>query len=560
LGGTDKPFHDLHKLLKGSQGVGLKATVFTSQFFQIETHSGGKQWARRVEGCWRYMEPDFDDQVTDPQLQDSLLPGSGTTVTYSLHDYSVKEFLQEVISEYCGELNLTEVSSEQELLHLLELYFRTKTYLGCVQALLGFGTNLKPIRVRLRVCLDSPTIEEHGENQIAACAFLSSAAYHGRVLEHTFPAVYTDSLETHSALPRSQQVDRVYENIAEVIATAPNPNMKKFLAQKLSMPQVQELLLAKIKRDPSTGEFQLVPDPDARRKHQRLLDKLNGVYLVVGPRPYLAKYLHLSPKQFISVNGSPTNIGLNPPRGAGELGYLLNIHLIIDLDITLGYGKRNLPSVVKGQADAFFADIFNILRRVAKAVVGEREAREPQTKVWRKDKEYEDYVRPSNPFRDWDLPIRVVPIEEQEVVCLFHELIARGTLRGYYPFRASTNGTYDALMYISRSTNGTMPRQIPWSDLSTVEFKLNLSALIQDFVEERKYLRDIDLAVVWTDDYEGETEYVVSSLERDGIDPLPGAQKRIRLGTQSCQIIVLRDWLIETGLMQVDDSVNPPAS
>jgi hypothetical protein len=51
------------------------------------------------------------------------------------------------------------------------------------------------------------------------------------------------------------------------------------------------------------------------------------------------------------------------------------------------------------------------------------------------------------------------------------------------------------------------------------------------------------LVVVWEDDYKGDREYVVSSLERDGIVALPGAQKRIRLGTQSCQVLVLKELL-----------------
>ncbi|MFB0557292.1 MAG: hypothetical protein ACETVW_05500 [Dehalococcoidia bacterium] len=83
-----------------------------------------------------------------------------------------------------------------------------------------------------------------------------------------------------------------------------------------------------------------------------------------------------------------------------------------------------------------------------------------------------------------------------------------------------------------------------------MEFKVRLSELIQDFMDEKKYLRDIDLAVVWEDDYEGE-DYIVSSLERDGIEPLPGAQKRIRSGTQSCQVIVLKDLLFPSEEIQV---------
>jgi len=50
---------------------------------------------------------------------------------------------------------------------------------------------------------------------------------------------------------------------------------------------------------------------------------LNGVYLLIGPSPYFKKFLHLSAKQLISINGLPTNIGLNPATSSGKLGYLV---------------------------------------------------------------------------------------------------------------------------------------------------------------------------------------------------------------------------------------------
>jgi len=542
LGGTVKNKPQLRKILKGSQGVGIKATVFTSEFFEIKTNHAPGAWSKRVEDCWRFSELDFKDDIGEAQTQECNSSTCGTTISYSLHDYSVTDFLEEIMSEYCNELGIDEIRSEKQFLDLIELYFRTQTYLGCIQSLLGIGVPRKPIRVIVNIRFDHGTLAEYRRAAIGQCLFLSDDKYHGRKLKCEFPAIYSDFLDLHKALARSEKVDRLFEHVSEVIENPPDPNLKKILIQKITSEQTK-LLLSKAKPDSNTGRAQLREDRERLKKHRRLLDRLNGIYLVIGPRPYLRKFLRLSPKQLISANGLPTNIVLNPPRGVGELGYLLNIHFIMDIDTTLGYGKRNIPSVVKGQADAFFADAFGILRRLARAIVGEREAIEPPQGVWDKEKEYETYKAPDNPFRDMDLPIKLPPEEEQDVICLFHELLGSGKLIGYFPFRASINRTYDALMYVSTTADGEIPTTIGWRDLKTVEFKVRSSGIIEDLLAGTKSLQDIELVVVWEDDYEGDTEYTMSSLERDGIKPLPDAHKRIRLGTQSCQVIILKKLL-----------------
>lgn len=543
LGGTAKGDPDMRKILKGSQGVGIKATVFTSEFFEVETNCADGKWSKRIEGCWKFQEPDFNDDIGGPKLQESDSPRFFTKVSYSLHDYSVYDFFQELIADYCSELDIEEIHSGKELMDLLEIYFRTQTYLGCVQALLGIGEGLKPIRTRINVILDYPTLEEHRVSKIPQCAFLSEEVNHGKTISREFPAIYTDFKEIYLSLKKSDKADRFFEHLSATIENPPDPNLKKILIQKLTKEQ-SKLLLSKIRRDRNTGKLLLIEDQGKLEKHSKVFEKMNGIYLVIGPSRYLRKFLHLSTKQLISINGLPTNIGLNPVTSSGKLGYLLNIHFIMDLDTTLGYGKRNIPSVVKGQADAFFADIFGLLTRLSSLIVGERESIEPLGDLWDKEKEYEAYKAPDNTFRNIGLSLKLPPQEEQDVICLFHELLSSGKLKGYYPFRASINRTYDALMYVSKSEDGEMPAEISWRDLKFVEFKLGLAELLKvDFFNEKKYLRDIDLVIVWEDDYEGDEEYIVSSLERDGIEPLPGAQKRLRLGNQSCQVIVLKELL-----------------
>ena len=174
--------------------------------------------------------------------------------------------------------------------------------------------------------------------------------------------------------------------MSEPIEHQPDPNLKKILIQKFTKEQ-SKLLLSKIRRDRNTGKLLLIEDQGKLQKHKKVLERINGIYLLIGPSRYLKTFLHLSTKQLISINGLPTNIGLNVVTSSGKLGYLLNIHFVMDLDTTLGYGKRNIPSVVKGQADAFFADIFNLLTRISSLIVGERESREPPEDLWDKEKE-----------------------------------------------------------------------------------------------------------------------------------------------------------------------------
>ncbi len=547
LGGTaKKDFPDLRKILKGSQGVGIKATVFTSDFFEIETNYSEGRWLKRVEDCWNFLDPNFDDNVDDPNLGRTKAKNSWTKISYRLHDYSVRDFLQEIIVEHCNDLDIEGLEEEEDFLEAIELYFRTKTYIGCVQSFLGIGENLKPIEVEVNVKFDFPTIDAHRRSTIEHCRFLSGDAYHGRTIRRNFPAIYSDFAEIHNQLRRSYKVDRLYTHFVDLVENPPDPNLKKILIQKIT-PDQAEILLSRIRRDQNTGINRFYEVPEKLVHHRRILERINGIYLVIGPRIYLNQFLHLAPKQFISINGLPTNIGLNPPRGAGELGYLLNMHFIMDLDTTLGYGKRNIPSVVKGQADKFFADIFGVLRRLAKFIVGERESTEPPKGLWLKEEEYKQYMEADNKFKDIDIPMKLAPKEEQDVVCLFHELVGAGLLEGYFPFRESTNSTYDALFYISERPDHIMPSRINWPDLKIVEFKTYLSEIIEDFVAGKKSLQDIDLLVVWDDDYDEESEYIVSSLERNGIDPFPSAQKRIRSGTQNCQVLILKEFLFPEG-------------
>jgi len=495
-----------------------------------------------AQNFYKFGDEGFNDEITPPTPK-TTRDASGTTLEYSLQDFSVADFLKELVAEFLDDTLQESIADEAQFRQALETYFRTKTYLGCVRRLLLKEPQLKPIDVELNIHFDFAGIDDHKKIDIPGCAFLASTDYHGKSVSHTFPGKYLDVLELHSNLKEAYQADTVFRHFEEVISTPPDPTIRKILIQKFDKEAAKRLLYG-LKRDRATNKAILDESVGTARKHKRALELLNGIYLVMSQRPYMGKWFHIGPRQILSVNGLPTNIALGTPRGA--LAYLNNIHLVLDIDTKLGFGKRNIPPRTKGIIDSFYADVWSMLRRVCPSVVGIREGKDPtDLLVWNKEKEYENYNDRDNIFRDRPLFFKTMPREEQEVVALLFELVGRKTLKGYFPFRVGGNrAAYDALFFIGSDTDLAMPKKFSYRELKTVEFKYRLSEIISDFENQEKWLDDIDLVICWENDCSEDTsEYNIHSLEREGIPALPGAQLRIQKATQSCQVLVLKDFI-----------------
>jgi hypothetical protein len=144
----------------------IKATLFTSNYFYIKTINDGTIWETKLQNCYKYLDPNFDGNISEPNLE-KIDYAAGTTIEYTLNDFSVIDFLNEVVDEYFEEVYLNEDDYEnmsidsEKILKILEIYFRTKTYIGCVQSLLGQNKNLKPIDVKISLHLDSESLNEH---------------------------------------------------------------------------------------------------------------------------------------------------------------------------------------------------------------------------------------------------------------------------------------------------------------------------------------------------------------------------------------------------------------
>ena len=114
IGGSDKTDDHLRKILKGSQGVGIKSTLFTSEMFKVESVYEDYAWDYEVTDCDKFDDPNFNVQITPPNPKPSRLP-SGSVFTYSLPKYTVQDFLNEIVNEYCDETSHEELQNVEEL-------------------------------------------------------------------------------------------------------------------------------------------------------------------------------------------------------------------------------------------------------------------------------------------------------------------------------------------------------------------------------------------------------------------------------------------------------------
>ena len=105
------------------------------------------------------------------------------------------------------------------------------------------------------------------------------------------------------------------------------------------------------------------------------------------------------------------------------------------------------------------------------------------------------------------IPYLKVPLEEQGVVAIFHELLGAGLLKGYRTKHSSAYESYDSLMNYKPDRSVLAPsirREIKDGanyDIFT-EFKFQAGkSLLEDF-DLRKRPRDLRLLICWTLDRE----------------------------------------------------------
>jgi hypothetical protein len=301
------------------------------------------------------------------------------------------------------------------------------------------------------------------------------------------------------------------------------------------------------------GFRSLLDNPNLRRpidpaQYDRLFEQMRGLYIAVGSRGVLERYLVDSPRQFVSADGIPSAHVLQGPQRGGEATYVANnIHFIANVNAKLNYGKQTIPNPrLVGLVNRFFADAVRAtLRNVAISIVGSQVGTSSADDLEDTSRTEADVIaRPV--LAGGSLYFKREPRDEDALIAIFFELVGRGYLGGYHFYSMSQKATYDGRAAIKLSNQSDAPVPRVDADLGNVEFKVNLNALVDDFETELKLPSEIQLVVVWDDSLDSAiTDYQVVDIEHtdDADRAMGGVAKALQCKRhhRTIQMVVVSD-------------------
>jgi len=161
--------------------------------------------------------------------------------------------------------------------------------------------------------------------------------------------------------------------------------------------------------------------------------------------------------------------------------------------------------------------------------------------------------------------ITSVPTREQDVIALFHQLIAGGVIRGLNMMSTNERFTYDGLFKIAFDLapelyvydDGKNPLGVPQETANALsgkvttprilEYKFSLDGLIEDFDSQDKNIKDIDLCVAWETGESYKEKYgIVSLLLPENSDQrqyhgVTHSLVDLESGSKYCDLIILKE-------------------
>ena len=531
FGGTDKD-SDADWCLNGRQGVGLKAVILSTSLFSIEAVNQHRKWSLKIRDADKFMQggdPEFliieHGETTEP---------SGTMIQYSFRDPIVSDFVREVL-----ELQVTNVTpylatNERDKIAIaLESYFRSNTYAGDVNVLLGIGAPpLAPVEVNLELVggpnptgiLPDMLVKELQKGKLR-CSFRSGHWDVKSAVDRTKAGRPRPTVLTQ-ALPSGGTLGRFNENY--------------IYANTFTTPQEYRELL----------ENPNLQRPVDQSKFESLFERLRGIYVVIGSRSVLSRYLIGSPRQFIAADGTPTAHVLPGPTRGGDATYVTNnIHFVANVDAQLNYGKQTISNTrLVGLVSDYFSEVVRAtLRNVAISFVGSSVSSSSADDIEDSTGTETDVIsRPT--LADGLLTFKRVPRDENALIAIFFELLGKDYLGGYHFYSMSQKTRYDGRASIRLSNMSETPVPSTDGDLWNVEFKLDVGDLIDDFEHEIKSPSEIQFVVVWDDAIRANvTDYQVLDISHtDEADRrMDGVQKVLHCKRQNrrIQMLVVQEFL-----------------
>jgi len=494
IGGTDKTKDDWR--LAGKIGVGLKAVIFSSKSFWLESVYDCYKWSMKIHDAESYVDGKnvrlFVDEPTNTDEE------THTHVSYTFSKPNVSEFLTMLWDEYASRVSNDLAASPLDKLKLaVEWYFRTYSYAGDVNRLLDLS-GVKKTTTSITFRLNEEISDFLPSELNALMSDINS-------FEVEFENKHWDLQEAISRVrPGVPKVNSIDMDIPAGGRIGSFNENYVWIRKLVNREDFVKLLNNDIVRDK--------PDPG---EYESLFNKTRGIYIAIGSISKMKKLNIESPRRFVCANGVPSSHDIRQPTRGGEYTLNMTIHFIMNVDTNLTYGKQTIPDRrLLGRINKFYEDAYRCtLKHIASSIVGRRP--NMSSTGLEVSGEYPSEVgildREDMPLDS--LSIVKIPYNEDTLIALFYELIGKGYLEGYRTYSLYRTGRYDAKMILKLEEKEEW--RIPYSDgdLDTAEFKLKTSELIKDFEDGLKLPENIRLIIVWENDFNNNIDYQVVNIE-----------------------------------------------
>ena len=521
---------------RGHKGVGATYVAYGFNYIRISTKVPGFEASGRIVGARKWIkdktagdnpkvEPD-DSKRVDPAFD---LNDRGVSITVRFDDFT-----------HPGQLSWMGATTAETWSKIL--YIKT-----------GLGSIARDENVEVNVTVISKGVDTSKTIQGTSYFWLhQSAAKKASVRE-----VVSVADDLYKKFGAARKMPDKYSNLDFLYETWTTEELKKLLANSLDAEQ-----LAVIEKHAPTVSVEFghtaklwkaFNESLGIRSGQRVLS--SGIQLAANDMP----------------QGETITIPLN--RNVGRQN---QIHFLIHFEnYTPDLGRKGFHSELTDFAKSITRTIsethLSKFRDRLKANTGVAPdlMRELAISDWKKEMLEHEISRPltlSNQhfFKPIErVSITSVPTREQDVIALFHQLIAGGVIRGINVMSTNERFTYDGLFKIAFDLDTnlyvydavTNPLGVPLGvaqvlkgrviEPRVLEYKFGLDGLVEDFDSQDKNIKDIDLCVVWNTGDTYKERYGITSLlvpenadqrEYHGVTHL---LCDLDSGTKHCDLIVL---------------------
>ncbi len=524
--------------LFGLVGVGIKVVMFSSKEFRLRSNSDQSAFRYEIVDAYKFENAPPPDLKVPNQFEADPSPlSNGTEVHYRFPgpatDNPIGQFIQNMYNQCLPQGNDTGFGKtlksavergfyKNRMAGLMATFLRRYTYAGDVLNGLDKKQELLNTTIHIHVTCSNPSAD-FGDK--------IGDLFDGKTqFSFEISPKYLLVSETYNWASQANRLGLFKLPLGPGGTSLPRVARGFNTLLYDSVEDYEQLLL---RRD---GQFPPIVRESIDEYREKLFPKINGILLTIARIPHFEEFLPSGSQRVISANGVVTTHEVDLTRGRNQ-AYIRCFDLVVDVNASLNYGKSQLTDThLVSRIRRFVNDAYaTTIQTAASGWVG-------RVKPPDDDEQYDLFLGRES-LNIPELAIKKAPKDENDVIALFFELLGRKYIKGYQSFGLSQRETYDGKFIIRRSGDQTDP-VMPTDDrqLSTIEFKVAASSLIQDFEQGIKNPNDLKLVIAWDEGSSSSNQFLLVGIEHSRYYPdrvYPGVTRYLEDTQSGTQIQVL---------------------